>query len=229
MNKIIRAAVIATVCGATALGFAGTATASPADVQHLCDTVDANGMCQMQASGPFNDIDVSFPAHTPQQDAIASYVQGVIDQYTSDTDGLDPTAPMELDVTGTTYNSGPITSVIVDVYRNTNAAYPLDWYKAFNYNNATKTPLTFDGLFRPGTDPLKTILPIVRDDLARQAGESADIPDDTGLDPANYQDFRLTDDAVIFYFSKDTLRPAMGSVQVSVPRSAIAGLLTPGL
>jgi hypothetical protein len=46
------------------------------------------------------------------------------------------------------------------------------------------------------------------------------------LDPANYQNFAITNDGVIFFFSQGTLLPeAAGATQVLVPRSVIDPLL----
>lgn len=50
-----------------------------------------------------------------------------------------------------------------------------------------------------------------------------------GLDAANYQNFAITDDAVIFFFDQNALMPALGATEVSVPRTAIADLLAPGI
>lgn len=75
--------------------------------------------------------------------------------------------------------------------------------------------------------PLTRLAPIVARDLDRQWGEPADIPAEALLDPANYQNFAITDDAVVFYFDKNALRAATGNAQVSVPRTAIVDLWPP--
>ena len=47
-----------------------------------------------------------------------------------------------------------------------------------------------------------------------------------GLDPANYQNFAITNDGVIFFFSQGGLLPeAAGATQVLVQRSVIDPLL----
>jgi len=61
-------------------------------------------------------------------------------------------------------------------------------------------------------------------------GQPVTIDPAAGLDPANYQSFAITNDAVIFFFDRDELVPAYGTTaQVSVPRSAIADMLNPGI
>jgi len=45
------------------------------------------------------------------------------------------------------------------------------------------------------------------------------------MDPARYQNFAITDDAVIFYFGRGELLPSYaGATSVSVPRAAIPPL-----
>ena len=52
------------------------------------------------------------------------------------------------------------------------------------------------------------------------------IPPAVGLDPANYQNFAITNDGVIFYFSQGTLlAESAGATQVLVPRSVIDPML----
>ncbi|CFR93185.1 putative secreted protein [Mycobacterium tuberculosis] len=47
----------------------------------------------------------------------------------------------------------------------------------------------------------------------------------TGLDPAHYQNFAITDDSLIFYFAQGELLPSfVGACQAQVPRSAIPPL-----
>jgi len=70
------------------------------------------------------------------------------------------------------------------------------------------------------------IFPIVQGELQKQSGVEQAIPPSVGLDPANYQNFAITDDAVIFFFGQGELMPeAAGASQASVPRAALAQLL----
>jgi hypothetical protein len=55
------------------------------------------------------------------------------------------------------------------------------------------------------------------------------IPPATGLEPANYQSFAITSDAIVFFFDQNALQPAMEATQVSVPRSAIAPMISPDI
>ncbi len=70
------------------------------------------------------------------------------------------------------------------------------------------------------------MFPAVRADIEKQVGKPVPIAAEAGLDPANYQTFAITNDGVIFFFSRDTLLPgAPGAMQVLVPRSVIDPLL----
>jgi hypothetical protein len=69
------------------------------------------------------------------------------------------------------------------------------------------------------------IFPIVQRELERQTGIVGTIPLGDGLDPSHYQNFAITDDAVIFYFGQGELLPVdAGATSASVPRSAIPPL-----
>jgi hypothetical protein len=115
---------------------------------------------------------------------------------------------------------------VFEVYQNVGGAHPQTWYKTFNYNVATRAPITFDTLFKPGTKPLDVIFPIVQGELQKQSGVEQAIPPSVGLDPAHYQNFAITDDSVIFFFGQgELLAEAAGATQANVTRAALAPLL----
>ncbi|HEX2214883.1 MAG TPA: RsiV family protein, partial [Mycobacterium sp.] len=94
------------------------------------------------------------------------------------------------------------------------------------WNVAKNVPVTFDTLFRPGTKPLDVIYPEVNRYLQKQMGLVDPVPPGDGLDPANYQNFALTDDALILFFSQgELLAESAGPVQATVPRAVVAPLL----
>ena len=117
-------------------------------------------------------------------------------------------------------------SVVFEIYQNVGGVHPQTWYKAFNYDLSKRAPVTYDTLFKPGTNPLDVVFPVVESELQKQSGlEVAVLPGD-GLDPENYQNFALTDDAVIFFFGQGELLPeAAGANQASVPRAILAPIL----
>ena len=69
----------------------------------------------------------------------------------------------------------------------------------------SSAPITFDTLFKPGTKPLDVIYPAVEQDLQKQQGVIDGIPPSVGLDPSKYQNFAITDDSLIFFFSQGEL------------------------
>lgn len=97
-------------------------------------------------------------------------------------------------------------------------AHPVTSFKAFNYDLGKGAPITFDTLFKPGTHPLDVLTPIARRELGP-------LPfGDPGVDA--YQNFAITDDAVIFFFSQgQVLAQVDGPQRLSVPRTELAALL----
>lgn len=83
-----------------------------------------------------------------------------------------------------------------------------------------------DTLFRAGTAPLPVILPLVQAEVNKQLGQPVTISPGDGLDPTKYQNFALTDDSLIFFFSQGDLLPeAAGALQVSIPRGPVAAMI----
>ena len=232
MNTIIRV-ITAAVLTAGNLGLAGVAGAAPLnDPAGLCSIHNDKGDCWVAASGPSVNIDMTFPAGDPQEQAIVDYltqVQKDFDDNTSLGTLDDPKPLQELEVTTTPYTSGSTSTLVLKTYQNLGGPHPQTFYKSFTYDRATKSPVTFDSLFRPGGEPLPVLLPIVTGDITNQVQQPITIDPALGLDPANYQNFALTDDAVIFFFDQNALMPALGATEVSVPRAAIADLLAPGI
>jgi Protein of unknown function (DUF3298) len=224
--------MVATLAAGAVLAWPAVASADAP----LCDpsTVDANQMCHFDASGPFSDISMVFPANYPDEQTLIGYLTKVENDYITDRGPLNTlTSPNALKVTGTRYSSGPqrsgTQSVVTEIYQNLGSAHPSTWYKSFNYNLASQKTIAFDSLFGPGTQPLQAILPIVQKTLTDRYGRAVSISNDTGLNPANYQSFAITDDAIVFFFDQNALQPAMEATQVSVPRSAIASIVSQGI
>ncbi|MDV3127100.1 RsiV family protein [Mycobacterium sp. 21AC1] len=205
------------------------ATAQPACAE-LDGTVDADQTCQVHTANAAYTLDYNFPVGYPDQQAVAGYLTQTRDGFinVSEMPGLRD-QPYVLDAKGTEYTSGtpPRTqSLVFEVYQDVGGAHPQTWYKAFNYNLATRAPITYDTYFKPGAKPLDVIFPIVERELQKQSGVEQAIPAGVGLDPRHYQNFAITDDAVIFFFGQgELLAEAAGAIQASVPRSALAPLL----
>ncbi|MBS1694555.1 MAG: DUF3298 domain-containing protein [Actinobacteria bacterium] len=222
----------ALVAAGTLAPWPGVAVASAqAACADLGGAVDATGVCRVHDTNPAYTLDFSFPDDYPDQQALIGYLTQTRDGFVNVSDM--PGAwnlPYVLDANGTGYRSGTPTrgtrSVVFEVYQNVGGAHPQTWYKAFNHDLATGAPITFDTLFRPGTDALDVIFPIVQSELQKQTGIANPLAPGDGTDPAHYQNFAVTDDAVIFFFGQGEVLPsAAGATQASVPRAALAPLL----
>jgi hypothetical protein len=125
-------------------------------------------------------------------------------------------------------------AVVFKTYENIGAAHPQTTFKAFNWDQTYRKAITYptpadDNKTTPlwrVDDPLKVVAPIVQSELQKQTGQPVSIAP-TGLyNPMNYQDFAVTNDGVIFFFSQGQLLPeAAGATQVLVPRAAIDPML----
>ncbi len=93
-----------------------------------------------------------------------------------------------------------------------------------NYDLSTKAPITFDTLFKPGSDAVAVLDPLVKKQLQNQL-QGLDL-DDNPVGADMYKSFALTDDAVIFFIGQgDWTISAAGAQQVSIPRTELASIL----
>jgi len=227
--RILAAALLAG--GVLAGSLAPPAGAQPGACTDLGGAVDAQQVCRVHTDNPTYTLDYVFPADYPDQQALSAYLTQTRDGFVNVAEMPGSwNLPYVLDAKGSGFRSGAddtgTRSVVFEVYENVGGAHPQTWYKAFNWDLAAKTPITFDSLFRPGTRPLDVIFPVVQSEVSRQLGVDTPITASDGLDPSKYQQFTLTDDAVIFYFGQgEIMGGAGGALTASVPRSTLAGLL----
>lgn len=211
--------------------FTATTAAAQSGCADLKGVVDPQGVCRVHTTNPTYTLDLSFPNDYPDQQPVVAFLTQTRDGFVNV--ARDPDAynlPYELDAEGAGYDSGPPTggtrSLVFTVYQNVGGAHPQTFYQAFNWNAAGSAPITFDTLFKPGTKPLDVIYPEINKSLQRDQGMIDVIPEHEGLDPANYKNFALTDDSVIFFFSQgEMMAEAAGPVQASVPRAVVAPML----
>ena len=193
--------------------------------------VAPDGICRVHVANPTYTLDFSFPNDYPDQAALAAFLTQSRDGFAHVAE--DPGAynlPYVLDAKGTGYRSGlPLIgtqSAVFEVYENVGGAHPSTFYKAFNYDLGRKAPISWDTMFKPGTQPLDVIFPIVQRELEQQIGSNEAVLPGEGRNPENYQNFALTDDAVIFFFGQGELMAgAAGAMQASVPRAALAPMM----
>jgi hypothetical protein len=227
--RIVKAAVLATAI----IVSAGPAIATAAPKNYCADLKGVNNgqTCQIQLDDPAYTVDISFPSSYPDTKSVADYISQTRDAFLSVAKSSAPRdLPYALDITSTTYGSSipprGSEAVVLKAYQNSGGAHPEISYKAFNWDQAYRKAITFDTLWQADANPLPVIYPIVQADVQKQLGVPLTIPSTAGLDPANYQNFAITNDGVIFFFSQGTLLPEpAGAVQVLVPRAAIDAML----
>ena len=144
-------------------------------------------------------------------------------------------------------------AVVFKVYQNVGGAHPQTTFKAFNWDQTYRKAITYTAasddkehtpLWRVD-DPLKTVAPIVQAELQKQLappppvaqpGQPATVTPTPApplpiaqaalYNPANYQNFAVVNDGVIFFFDQGVLLPdSFGALQVLAPRSAIDPML----
>lgn len=239
---IAAAAVIAggAGCGTPSPAHQTTSTAPTATVstsvaaqgQSACadldGTVGPDGICLVRSATATYKTDMSFPLDYPEMPAVAAFLKRDRDAFidwVADVGARQQGGqPYQYIVTAKTYRSGTpgsgTQSLVLKIDNDTGLAHeghPDTTFRAFNFDLAKRVPITFDTLFRPGTHPLDVLNPIV---LRELHARSAD------LDEKTYQNFAITDDAVIFFFGQDqVVRDNAGPHKVTVPRSELAPLL----
>jgi hypothetical protein len=217
------------VCGWSGVGFASAAPEKCAD---LSGVVDANQICQISATDPGYTMNISYPVGYPDVQAVFDYVKETRDGFLNVAKTPDSrTMPYELETTETEFSSTvpsrATQSVVFKSYQGVGGAHPTTFYKAFNWDQASKKPITIDTLFREGTAPFPIILPLVQAEVDKQLGQPVAIAADAGLDPTKYQNFAITNDSLIFFFSQgDVLPEAAGALQVAIPRGPVDAMIT---
>ncbi|MGV0852941.1 esterase [Mycolicibacterium phlei] len=224
MRKFRWAAALSAVL-ATGVLAAPTVAAGPGCTE-LQGTVDAEGVCRVHAETDTYTLDFSFPDDYPDQAPLVAYLTQARDGFVNVADNPDAlNLPYELDARGEGYQSATTRSVVFTVWQNVGGVHPQTFYQAFNWDVAKKAPITFDTLFKPGTEPMDVIYREVNRYLERQ-GMIVPVSPAEGMDPARYQNFALTDDSLLFFFSQGELfAESAGPVQAVVPRSAVESLL----
>lgn len=194
----------------------------------LAGTVGADQVCTVHSATSDYTIDMKFPTDYPDQRALSDLLTRERDQFVQAVTGPDQSPnPKALDIKPTTYRSaadGGTTSLVLEEYGNYGGAHPVTFYNALNFDVATKTPITYATLFKPGSDAVAVLDPIVKAEFEKRL---QGLPIDDNLGGAKtYQNFALTDDAVIFFIDQGAWAiSAAGAQQFSIPRSQLASIL----
>jgi hypothetical protein len=215
------------------------ASAAPPKCADLSGVVDATQTCVIQAIDPAYSLNISYPVDYPAFQSVFDYVKQTRDGFLNVAKMPGPrNMPYELDTTTTEFSSAVpprgTQSLVFKTFQDVGGAHPQTFYKSFNWDQGMRKPIQIDTggsdkiqpLFQPGANPWPLILPVVQSELEKQSGQPVSIAPEVGLDPATYENFAITNDALIFFFSQGELLPeAAGAVQVSVPRGPIDAMI----
>jgi hypothetical protein len=230
----MRLPVLAAVIAASgAVGWLGVplAAANPPKCSDLSGVIDGSRMCQIRDTSQGYALNISYPVDYPDQQAVVDYIRQTRDGYVNVAKAPSQhETSYELDTTATQYSSSVpprnTQSVVFKTFQDVGGAHPQTFYKSFNWDQGLRKPITIDNLFQPGAQPFPVILPLVQAELVKQSTQPVLMPPAAGLDPDTYQNFAITNDSLIFFFSQGQVLPdSAGAVQVTVPRAPIDSML----
>ncbi len=221
------AAAVAVILVAPACHTAGTAQVDRATSAclKLGGRVGSHDLCDIHDTTTKYTIAMRFPTGYPDQDAVTDYLARERKDFIDwvENYGRTRTFPAGLDVIGNAYDSDTTRSLILSIGSDT-GVHPVTTFKAFNYSLATRSPLAFEALFKPDSDPMTVLKPIVWQQVRNRDPKAAAAVN--GLTAASFRQFAITDDAIIFFFNQDGFLPHDdGPLEVSVPRSDLARIL----
>lgn len=200
---------------------------APSACAELGGTVTGDQTCHIRNATADYKIDISYPLDYPDQNGLKDVIARDRDRFLDWVAKAGPDGrgrPYEHIVTAKTYRSGTPTSgtqsLVLTISDDTGLAHqghPNTSFTTLNYDLGKHAPITFDTLFKPGANPLEVLNPIVQREMGTPDGN---------FDARVYQNFALTNDAVIFFFGEDQVIPDNnGPHRVSIPRAELAPLL----
>jgi hypothetical protein len=211
-------------------------------LQTACEDIwgDWNAETQRCESSVTYTIDIQYPIEYAAYDFVLEPVKALIEQQRNDILGLrpfldtplDPSPGYSLNLTYERYqHSEAVVSLVYTVAYYSGGAHPNSNYETFTFDLDAGQRLTFDDVFPAANHPLDVISPLAIAQLTEQQGEYADaewIAQGAGPDAANFQDFALTEDSVIFFFEPYQVAAyAYGPSQVEIPLAELAGVISP--
>ena len=209
----------------------GVASAAPPSCTDVGGVVDATQTCQIRVTDPQYSLNISYPVDYPDVQPVFDYVKQTRDGFLNVAKTPDGRAtPYELDTTATRYSSDlpprGTQTVVLETYQGVGGAHPQTFYQTFNWDQGLRKPITIDNLFREGAAPFPVLFALVQADVDKQLGQPVTIAPEVGLDPTKYQNFAITNDSLIFFFSQgDVLPEAAGALQVAIPRGPVDGMI----
>ncbi|ORA36962.1 esterase [Mycobacterium aquaticum] len=220
MRRLLQTAVVTA-------GLLIGATPGMAGAQPLCadlgGTVSAHQVCTSRTSTPNYSLDVSVPVGYPDPQPVQDFVTRTRDEWVTAAEHDPMHVRHVLAMSGTAYQSAATRSLVIALNSDF-GAHPVGTFRAFNYDVTRSVPITLATLFRPGANAAQLLTPIVKRELGKRGAEVSESIDD--LDETAYQNFAVTDDAVIFFFAQGLLLSQVdGAQRISVPRAELAAVL----
>lgn len=222
--------LIVALAGLSGVAVAGAQSACVA----LGGNVQSGNTCHVKADAPTYVIDLRFATDYPDDQPVTDYLIQNRDQVVKAAQA--PQArllPYQMVVSSETFKSGQPTrttreygqpwhgtqSLVLTHFWSVEGAPAGSYegapvgtkYKSFTFDFDRNQPVTFENLFAPGTNPIDAIYPMVAADLARHFFDrKLRLSPAVGRDAAHYQNFAITDDAVIFFFHTNEFLPMEG-------------------
>ncbi len=208
-----------------AVAFGAPASAQPArSCADLGGSVESGQTCHISSESQTYTINISFPLDYPDQQALTDYLVTNKHDFIAFAGSIPPRDhPYHRGITPHSYASGSTASIVLEVYGDT-GAHPVTSFHAFNYDLTTQTSITFDTLFKPGA--VDVLDPIVQREMEKRwVGYRDPTPHNT-MGAKVYQDFALTDDAVLLFIGQGMWLPEVAGPQmVSISRAQLASIL----
>src|SRR5262249_18364330 len=152
----------------------------------LGGTAGADQTCHVQTEKDDYTLDFRFPVDYPDQAALMEVLtqerDGFVDWFK---DMKSNPIPGELDIIGKAYRSGSPesgTHSIVLTIGNQSGVHPTTTYESLNYDLGRHVPITFETLFKPGSQPMNVLNPIVEREVNKHGGPGALTLNDLGAD-----------------------------------------------
>ena len=219
----------------------------------LGGNIQAGTVCHVSENTDAYSIEMRFGVDYPDGRAVGAYVRRLRDDFVNA--ALAPGAknlPYQMFVGLQTFKSGqPLrvvpslgqrfpgaqaygepwqgteTMVLKNVQRlDIDSVPPRSRYKTFTFDHNKNRALNFGDLFSADSKGLEAMYPYVAADVERQQlGRHYKLSPKDGMDPALFQNFAITDDALIFFTDQGRLVPdEAGDIQIEVPRIGIPPL-----
>jgi hypothetical protein len=127
------------------------------------------------------------------------------------------------------HHSENIVSLAFSVYDYVGGAHGNTWWRTFTFDLTQDEEITLSDLFLPDGDPLSVIAPLVQAEIAAQLGDGTDttwIAEGTDEFPAEYLNFVLTEDELIFIFPPYQVAPYVAGTRMAhIPLSELESIL----